>query len=69
MRPVSVLPFASTGTVVSSPCNRFAASTCAASRSSSGFSTPQAAPTWSAAVDRLIAMPSLAKRSHWRFSG
>jgi hypothetical protein len=66
---VSVLPLASTGTGVSSPCSRPVASTCAAIRSCSGFSTAAAVPTWSARVDKLSGTPSRAKRSACRFSG
>ena len=57
---MSVLPFASTGTVVSSPCSRSAAMTCACSRSNSGISAAVQAPTWSARVDRLSGTPSRA---------
>src|SRR4051794_13088708 len=59
-RPVIVLPLASTGTVVSSPCSRSAAKTCPSTRRNSGASTATHAPTWSAKVDRLSGTPSLA---------
>ena len=49
---MSVLPFASTGTGVSSPCRRCAASTCAAMSSCSGRSANAHAPTWSASVEK-----------------
>ncbi len=49
-----------TGTGVSSPCRRLAASTCAAIRSCSGRSATVQAPTWSASVDRLRSTPSRA---------
>ena len=45
VRAVSVLPFASTGIGVSSPCSRWAPSTCAAIRSCSGRSANAHAPT------------------------
>ena len=48
-----VLPLASTGTRVSSPCIRSAASTWAAIRSCKAFRATLQAPTWSARVDRL----------------
>jgi hypothetical protein len=69
IRPVAALPLASTGTVVSSPCSRPAASTCRSSSAPSGASVAQAWPTWSARVDRLTSSPSRAKRSAWRLSG
>ncbi len=56
-RPVSVLPLARTGTVVSSPCRRSAAMTCPSTSLSSGSSAAQRDPTASAMVDRLIVTP------------
>ena len=51
---MSVLPLASTGTVVSSPCRRSAARTWASKQSNTGRQQRRAqAPTWSARVDRL----------------
>ena len=52
-RAVSVLPFASTGTGVSSPCRRCAPSTCAAINSCNGGSATAHAPTRSASVETL----------------
>ena len=54
------LTLARTGTVVSSLCNRSAAKTCRSMRRSSGASTAQQPPTWSAKVDRLSGTPSRA---------
>ena len=69
MCPLTVLPFARIGTVVSSPCRRSAASTWASISAWSGCSTVVQAPTWSASVDTLRSMPSRAYRSLCRFSG
>jgi hypothetical protein len=55
---MSVLLRASTGTVVSSPCNRAAAMTWACNRWNSGIRMAVQAPTWSANVDRLSGTPS-----------
>ncbi len=57
---MSVLPRASTGTVVSSPCSRSAAMIWACRHCNSGISTTVQAPTWSASVDRLSSTPSRA---------
>jgi len=64
-----VLPFANTGTVVSSPWMRLAAITCARISVTSGASAAAQAPTQSARVDTSNAMPSRAQASLWRFSG
>ncbi len=58
MRPVTVLPLARIGTVVSSPCSRSAARTCASISACSGASAAVQAPTWSASVETLRSMPS-----------
>ena len=57
-RPVMVLPLASTGTVVSSPWRRSAASTCALDQHHQGRSAAVQAPTQSASVETLRSMPS-----------
>jgi hypothetical protein len=64
-----VFPFANTGTVVSSPWRRSAASTCASISMMSGVSAVVQAPTQSASVETLRSSPSRAKLSLWRFNG
>jgi hypothetical protein len=51
---------AGTGTVVSSPCSRSAANTCARIARTSGISVAAAAPTQSAMVETSISTPSRA---------
>src|SRR5262245_14275966 len=58
MWPVTVLPLARIGTVVSSPCNRSAVRTWRSISACSGCRTVVQAPTWSASVDTLRSMPS-----------
>jgi len=69
MWPATVLPLARIGTVVSSPCRRSAARTCASIRRYSGMVANTPAPTWSASVETLSSMPSRLKRSLCRFKG
>ncbi len=66
---MTVLSFAISGTVVSSPCRRSAARTCASISASSGVSVAAQVPTQSASVETLSSMPSRAKLSLCRFSG
>ena len=58
MCPVTVLPLARIGTVVSSPCSRSAARTWRSISAWSGCRAVVQAPTWSASVDTLRSMPS-----------
>src|SRR6516162_8647523 len=67
--PVTVLPLARTGTVLSSPCSRAAPSTWRRISSTSGASAAVHAPTQSAMVETSRSMPSRAKLSLWRLSG
>jgi len=64
-----VFGLASTGTVVSSPWMRSAASTCARINTTSGISAAVQAPIQSAKVETLRSMPSRANPSLCRLSG
>ena len=64
-----VFALASTGTVVSSPWMRSAASTCAWINVTSGDNAVVQAPTQPASVETLSSIPSRAKPSLWRFNG
>ncbi len=66
---MTVFGLASTGTVVSSPWMRPAASTCARISTTSGDRVAVQAPTQSASVETLRSMPSRANPSLWRFNG
>ena len=62
-------PLAKSGTVVSSPCNRWAARTRVSIRAWIGCNATAACPTTSARVDKPRLTPSRAKRSACRFKG